>query len=68
MGIYLHFKLTEYIYLKNHSSLSSWDDTLLRHHHQIILLKTHEKRKFRTFTKQQEDCQLCILDQLNVVL
>lgn len=52
MGIHLHFKLTEYVYFKNYFSSSNWDDILLRCCHQIIV-KTHENRKVKTFTKQQ---------------
>lgn len=57
VGIYLHLKLTECIYL-NYSSSSSWDDILLRHYHQTTLLKNHENKKFKTFTQQWEVCQL----------
>lgn len=60
MGIHLHFKLTEYIYFKNYFSSSNWDDILLRHCHQIILLKPMRTEKLGLLPNNKpEICQLC---------
>lgn len=68
MGIYLHFKLTEYFYIKKYSPSYNWDDILQRHYHQVILLKPPMRPLGLGLIRQCEDSKLRRPDYLSVVL